>query len=797
MKSKFSFFSIFVAIFQMNFAQVLVGSNELQVALQDNGNGYELSDITHNGESILESHSYLFYLYLTDINTGTETRISATTGWGQVDITNDPSHCHLHFSQPDNVNLPAGLNVDFDLNVDNGVSSWHLAVNGVGDNHTLTRVNFPKFKLKIQANDHFFVPKFSGLMFPNPLAENINFDLTYPRGRLGASMPFAAYINAINSVYLGFHDPTASLKNLVIQAENNYVKYYGKHNIPNKTLPDNDWTMPGTFELRVYDGQWYEAAMIYKDWAQNNAPYYPQSSADRDYRLHQIGDIAVWAHVQPPLSHPVSATMNEIDLFKALFPNNLPIGFHWYKWNNLPQDDDYPHYFPERTGFDQAVQDVQQAGHAVMPYINGMLYDVDLNDYAANGFPYATKHADGQAYVYTYAADPAEPNQQAQSFAVMCPTQTPWQNNLSNTFGELTNRLQAKAIYVDMVAWAGATECMDTTHNHPLASGHWWHDGYVSMLNQMHDQNPHTFITVEGATDNFADVVDGFLIGEWRINNLVPAFQAIYGGKNQFFGMTYGVSHYNDASFYTKFANAFVNDIQPGRFFLYFAQDPDTEDYARDFVVDLAIMRYKLKNFMSYGQMLKPFDINGNIPDITSDWGPEDVTVSAIQKNSYINTTQDTIAFVFSNASMTDAYDFEFMPDVAENSGIEGDYDVQLITADNDQAPVTVSAGTVVQVHLEPMKSIAYLVTHHNTVEVSSLEKSQLQIYPNPVENILNIALTNNDRIIQIQVTDLAGKLIYQLKNKQQINVSGLKKGIYIIKLTTDKAVYQTKFTKN
>ena len=788
--------TFFILVSTLN-AQILVGDNALQISIMNNVSGAELQSISHNGTEMMESNSYLFYLYLTNINTNVETRISASANWGNINTTNDGTDCSIVFENPTNANLPSTLTVTYTLHVANGKSQWHLAVNGIGNIHTLTRVNFPKFKIKTPGNDTFFIPKFSGKEVHNPNLANINYDLTYPRGRLGASMPFASYYNDNYGVYLAFHDADASLKNLVIASENNYVKYYGKHNIPNKTLPDNNWELPGVFELDVFNGNWYEAAMIYKNWAENNANYFPQDSPSRVLRQKTIGDVAIWGAAMPAVSRPLASTESDINDFIALFPTELSVGIHWYKWYPNYQDEDYPAYFPERNGLDATINRIQQNNNVVMPYINGMMYDTGLPNYPTDAAPYATKRSDGTVYTLDFS-DSAE-NRPPNTFALMCPTQTHWQDTIVNINAEITNRLNCKGVYNDMVGWAGATECMDASHGHPLATGHWWHDGYQTMYNRVQMATPDDrFLTVEGATDNLTNVIDGFLVGEWRENNLVPAFQTIYGGKNQFFGVTYGGTTYNDASFYAKFSSFFVNNIQPGRMFLWFAHDANAVT-ARPYIIDLAIMRHKLRNYMSYGTLLKPFDITGVIPDITSDWGGAagNVTVSALQKNVYKNKIGDTLAFVFSNASMTDNLNFSFDVNGADY-GLQGTLDVQLITQSSTGAIQNHPNTFTQNVNIDAMTSIAFLVTKHNIVNIDKISRVNVHIYPVPATDIITIT-SKDSRIKNISINTILGQKVLKKQVKgfdSTIDISNLAKGIYLINIMTEKGVFTEKVIK-
>lgn len=77
------------------------------------------------------------------------------------------------------------------------------------------------------------------------------------------------------------------------------------------------------------------------------------------------------------------------------------------------------------------------------------------------------------------------------------------------------------------------------------------------------------------------------------------------------------------------------------------------------------------------------------------------------------------------------------------------------------------------------------------TAEVKKLEFS---IYPNPVTDILYIK--TQEKIVNVSVYDMSGKLVNAQFSNGQVNMSMLSKGVYILRATTDKAVYQQKLIK-
>lgn len=89
-------------------------------------------------------------------------------------------------------------------------------------------------------------------------------------------------------------------------------------------------------------------------------------------------------------------------------------------------------------------------------------------------------------------------------------------------------------------------------------------------------------------------------------------------------------------------------------------------------------------------------------------------------------------------------------------------------------------------------KSITVNVT--NTLGTDKFDRIAFTIYPNPVSDILNIK--TQDEVLNVMIYDISGRQINTRINNNQIDVSDLTKGFYIINVVTDRASYQQKFIK-
>ena len=87
-------------------------------------------------------------------------------------------------------------------------------------------------------------------------------------------------------------------------------------------------------------------------------------------------------------------------------------------------------------------------------------------------------------------------------------------------------------------------------------------------------------------------------------------------------------------------------------------------------------------------------------------------------------------------------------------------------------------------------------VTINTVSSIVDILSEKLQIYPNPVKDVLQIE-SGELRIDRVEILDLSGKIVCHFNNlTNQINVSTLLQGIYLIKIETDKGIVTRKFVK-
>ncbi len=118
---------------------------------------------------------------------------------------------------------------------------------------------------------------------------------------------------------------------------------------------------------------------------------------------------------------------------------------------------------------------------------------------------------------------------------------------------------------------------------------------------------------------------------------------------------------------------------------------------------------------------------------------------------------------------------------------------------ENDELVITpITSGTATLTL--SFNSNGKVLDHTMTISSSSLatdhvSKVDLQIYPKPATDF--VSLKSTDKVTNVEVYDLSGKRIELPLLNNQLDVRSLAKGVYVLKITTDKASYQKKLVKN
>ncbi len=111
----------------------------------------------------------------------------------------------------------------------------------------------------------------------------------------------------------------------------------------------------------------------------------------------------------------------------------------------------------------------------------------------------------------------------------------------------------------------------------------------------------------------------------------------------------------------------------------------------------------------------------------------------------------------------------------------------------NDPEPTISTHNYYVTAVYESGESVPSNVVTVVVTDISNVTSDDIVIYPNPTNGLFTINFADN-KIVDIAIIDITGKEVYQntLNNSSHINVTGLQKGLYLVRLldeTTNKIV--------
>ncbi len=204
------------------------------------------------------------------------------------------------------------------------------------------------------------------------------------------------------------------------------------------------------------------------------------------------------------------------------------------------------------------------------------------------------------------------------------------------------------------------------------------------------------------------------------------------------------------------------------------AEDGTQNTYAVYVYEEGVVYEMELISYTIPGQMSNEIDQENFIVDITVPQGTDLTSLIADFEVSY----------GASLMLMTNPETYEMIPQVSGE------------TANDFTDTLTL---TVFNHLMNDMNNYDIVVTIDPSNINTLTESESFVIYPNPVNEFVNITFTN-ENIHEISIYDMAGKMLVKQaankQNKEQVNLSGLKSGIYTVKIQTTDEVFTTKIMK-
>ena len=631
-------------------------AGDLQMVLEQTGDGIRLlslHDVAKNHELLAAKPLPLFTLTLRHVPSKEEVRLSADAAWESVEAAahQPSSDLEIRWQKPKDGRL-AGVRVVARASPDTSASAirWRLSVENDNDQWSVLRVVFPQLGVAQPGDDaRVFFPRGPGEVQRGLWQRAFRYHGLYPNGWMAMQFLAAYDPGRKTGLYVATHDPAGSTKDIAVETRphDRAVVFTFDHPVPDMGKAGNKFTLNGAAIWQLLRGDWFDAAVIYRNWVRKEARWYPDLTAEGR------GDTPLWMRELPVWAlggGAPGACVPAVKKFAKLM--DVPTGFHWYNWHKIPFDNDYPHYFPVKDGFAEGVRELQAAGVYVMPYINGRLWDTrdkgaKDSEFTRLALPAATKDEEGQPYTESYSSKEADGSRV--KLGVMCPTTRLWQDRVGGIVGRLFGEYGLNGVYIDQIAAASPKLCFDSSHGHPLGGGHWWTEGYWQMLDEIRKKKPKDrMLTSECNAEPYIRFFDGYLTWHWQYDGQVPAFPAVYGGAIQMFGRAYRGGDTKDLALRMKAGQQLVFGEQIGWISPNVVNEKDNFAFLRQIVH----LRWQLRRYFYAGEMARPPQLIGDIPTVHADWqwsGKWPVTTDAVLTGAWRLPRDNKLTLLFVN----------------------------------------------------------------------------------------------------------------------------------------------------
>ncbi len=616
----------------------------------------ELVDLDSGRQWLASKAPPLFSLVLRNSLTGERVEMDAAQGWSEVSIGEIEEGLELVLRNPEAI-APQSLDVCIRATreEDRSALAWTLQAVPKGETWGVWAVKFPRVALAEPGeNGCLFLPRGPGEAARNGWRQEFDFQQIYPNGWCSMSY-FAFYEQPAGGglgrgLYLGFHDPRGSAKDFRLKSDpvRGRLEFDCDYPAEGRDRAGNAFKMPGKLIWRFFDGDWYDASLLYREWALKHGAWIPEGK-EREDTPAWFRDSLVWFRLRGDAAFCVPAAK------RFAREIGLPVGFHWYNWHLIPYDNDYPHYFPAKPGFVEGVRELQEAGIRVMPYINGRLWDTrdrGLEDwkFTEQGLPGVTKDENGEPFTETYYS--IEEDGSLVRLAVMCPSTPVWREKLRELTGRLFGECGVDGIYIDQIAAASPWICMDSTHPHPAGGGSWWNEAYRDLIDSIRASMPEgKILTTECNSEPFLSKFDGYLTWHWQYQDQVPAFSVVYGGRIQMFGRSYSRDAIRGQALRMKAGQQLVFGEQIG-----WVESAEVleEPESLKFLRRMGLLRRRFHRYFNAGRMFRPPVLLGDNPEVQADWqwlGPWMVAGRSVLASAWGIFEESRMVFFFVNVS--------------------------------------------------------------------------------------------------------------------------------------------------
>ncbi|MFH0965434.1 MAG: DUF6259 domain-containing protein [Planctomycetota bacterium] len=538
---------------------------------------------------------------------------------------------------------------------------------------------------------------------PSPVVTGKAMSRRYP---IENSLQMGALLGEGRGLYFGEEDGEANEKTLAWEpnAEEKTLAFSISHNVLGwgGEEPVKAYASPGDVVMGPFQGDWFDAARIYRKWALT-APWAAKGPIEEraDYPKWLIR-VGFWANGGLDGEEGIGRALVKHEFFRL--PESVCHDYY-YMFADYYHHNRNPEYLPPRIGsenYKRVVRDFHKRGIRVVPYVIGWLWNMSTESYQAEDAEHKGAMCGPSGDVYWTWAGGLDPQ------AAMCPATDIWRDKLLELSVAFIKEYGLDGVYFDYFS-VHCADCFVKSHGHPIGGGNYWtksvHELYERIREECHKINPEAMFCGENVAEWCIDVLDTSYTG--GPDCTAPVFMAVYHGYTQTFGGLYNqyTPPYIGRMWIMGCENGPTNQELP------LATGPE-ESYKKlgPWYRELLRCRWEFGwPYLGCGEMLRPPKVEGDIPTITQKGAYGDFTLPGVDSTAW-RARDGSVGIFFLNYDGERSYDFTWTEDLGEFAGIGADKKLRVTrwTSEGEEDVGKWSGGVVTQnASIEPWGMIA------------------------------------------------------------------------------------------
>jgi hypothetical protein len=463
-----------------------------------------------------------------------------------------------------------------------------------------------------------------------------------------ASAQLMAYYNDLGGLYVACDDPSGLPKFIDPLLEKDGVTM-GVGHYPGTQGPDQT-KLPYHVVVGTFQGDWYAAAEIYRDWA-SKQPFCATKLAQRT-------DIPKWLADSPPAISfpmrgqgdwdppaaenpeytPLTNALPYLDKWAtALASPLMPIIFNWEHAGPWVQPDAYPPVGGE-AAFREFMSKAKALGWHPMIYGDGLCWVISQKNTHYDGMPYFRAHDGESAVCRKWDGTLLQDVWRWRTNYVACVGTEKGRQMVLNMTRQMAE--MGPDVVQQFDQGPGPRACFATNHGHPPVPGPWMTAAFNELLKadvaMARSVNPGVAMSCEGAPPE--TYLQSFQVWDSRIH-LAPLYSFLYHEYANGFQGFY-TNRVDDEALRLSVARALVD----GYLINFTLRDKGQVEYDWDqtwtrAVPDQAafidwtkrVTHFRAgvaRDYLVYGRMLRPWKVSG-VTERDFGWGKEPLVQSA------------------------------------------------------------------------------------------------------------------------------------------------------------------------